>query len=97
MIWLIGVYLVLVIALPLALSALVSYRTLPRGVTCPLCRGETFAVCARWLRWASRMVRRGTLVRRWCPACRWEGVVRQQVLPGAPRVRPPRREPRPER
>lgn len=71
---LVALYLLLVIALPLALSAGVSYRTLPEGTTCPLCRSETLLLRSRWLRLASVVLRRVTLQRRWCLSCGWEGI-----------------------
>ncbi len=78
---LIVLYLLLVIALPLALSAAVSYRTLPEGRNCALCGGETLRVQARWLDRVSRLVRRGTLQKRWCLTCGWEGISRMPVDP----------------
>lgn len=73
-------YLLLVIALPLALSLAMGYRGLPRGRTCPLCGGETLRLQRRWL----RLVRLGggqRLHGRWCPRCSWEGVSRVRELP----------------
>jgi hypothetical protein len=73
---LIALYLLLVIALPLALSAAVSYRTLPEGDCCPLCRGETLRLASRWLAAGSRFTPGRVLHRRWCLGCGWEGVAR---------------------
>lgn len=73
---LILLYLLLVIALPLALSAAVSYRTLPEGRNCALCGCETVRVRARWLTAVSRLVPGSVLQRRWCLTCGWEGVSR---------------------
>src|SRR4051812_49182556 len=39
--WLIASYLIIVFIIPLMLSVLVSYRSLPAGRTCPHCTGET--------------------------------------------------------
>jgi len=71
---LVALYLLLVIALPLALSAGVSYRTLPEGTTCPLCRSDTLLLRSRWLHCVSLLLRRIVLQRRWCLSCGWEGV-----------------------
>jgi len=73
---LVALYLLLVIALPLALSAGVSYRTLPEGTACPLCRSETLLLRSRWLGWASALLRRVVLQRRWCLSCGWEGIAK---------------------
>lgn len=76
---LIVLYLLLVIALPLALSAAVSYRTLPEGRTCALCGGDTIRLRSRSLSAASRLFRGEELQRRWCLMCGWEGIVRLPV------------------
>lgn len=81
---LVALYLLLVIALPLALSAGVSYRTLPENTACPLCRAETLRLQSRWLDWASALLRRVMLQRRWCLSCGWEGVCK---LPAATATR----------
>jgi len=73
---LITVYLVLVIVLPLALSAVVSCRTLPEGRRCSQCGGETMRLRSRWLRLATTCFRSIELHSRWCPACGWTGVAR---------------------
>ena len=72
---LIAVYLLLVLILPLTLSAAVSYRALPIGRRCPQCGGETIPLVARAIARISRILR-CTLQRRWCAACGWEGVIR---------------------
>ncbi|HEX6938935.1 MAG TPA: hypothetical protein VF158_05945 [Longimicrobiales bacterium] len=73
---LIVLYLLLVIALPLALSAAVSYRMLPEGRNCALCGGETLRLRSWWLGAASRLLPGVMLQRRWCLMCGWEGVAR---------------------
>jgi hypothetical protein len=73
---LIALYLILVIALPLALSSVVSYRTLPRTTTCPFCSTETLRLRSRWLQGISRLLRHQELQARWCTACLWEGTIR---------------------
>lgn len=91
---LIVLYLLLVIALPLALSAAVSYRTLPEGRTCVLCGGETLRIRSRWLAAVSRLFRRCELQRRWCVTCGWEGVCRLPIEPEPPvPISVPRRRP----
>ena len=75
MIALVGVYLLLVLVLPLTLSVAVSYRSLPFGRRCPQCGGETMPLLARVLARFARLTR-SRLQRRWCAACGWEGVIR---------------------
>jgi hypothetical protein len=69
-------YLLLVLALPIALSAIVSYRALPRGRNCPHCRTRTVPLVSRPLRVAARVRPRAGLQRRWCMECGWEGTSR---------------------
>ena len=76
MLLLIALYLGLVIILPLTLSAAVSYRTLPHGRGCPLCRHETLWLRARSLAAVNRAKRGDSLQKRWCVVCGWEGIVR---------------------
>jgi hypothetical protein len=73
---LIASYLFLVFVLPVALSAVVSYRALPRSRDCPHCSGGTLQLVSRWLRLASALHPSAHLQRRWCMACGWEGCVR---------------------
>ncbi|MGH7464191.1 MAG: hypothetical protein ACREK1_03385 [Longimicrobiales bacterium] len=73
---LIGSYLLLVFVLPVALSALVSYRALPTGRACPHCGAGTLQLFSRWLRMASALHPRALLHRRWCLDCGWEGTAR---------------------
>lgn len=73
-------YLLLVLALPLCVSALVSFRTLPRGRACPRCGSETVRLWAPVLRALSRVMR-GDVQRRWCIACGWEGAARNVPPP----------------
>jgi hypothetical protein len=73
---LIGSYLLLVFVLPLGLSALVGYRSLPAGRACPQCRDEeTLRLCAPLLDRAARLAPI-EVQRRWCLGCGWEGLVR---------------------
>lgn len=88
---LIALYLLLVIALPLALSAAVSYRTLPETRNCPLCGEETVRIRSRTLHWASRLLRHRELQARWCTGCRWQGVIRLPRFAPHPGLELPRR------
>ncbi len=72
---LVAAYLLVVLVLPLALSAAVSLRTLPCGRRCPRCAGETLRLQARLPRVLSRVVR-AEMHHRWCPTCEWEGLAR---------------------
>jgi hypothetical protein len=84
---LLGSYLLLVFVLPVALSAIVTYRALPIGRQCPQCSGETLCLRNRWLRLFGMVQRRTQLAPRWCLRCGWEGVVRQSRLAPVPRAR----------
>jgi hypothetical protein len=79
-----ALYLVLVIALPLVLSAAIGYHALPRGRSCPNCAQETIPVVSRALRIVLKVVPRLTLQRRWCPTCSWDGYSRDPLLHVAP-------------
>lgn len=86
---LIALYLTLVIALPLALSVVVSYRTLPRTPHCPLCGKETFHIRSRLLNALSCILRNQELQKRWCATCLWEGTIRiPRPLPVNPLPQP---------
>lgn len=76
MVVLIASYLLLVFVLPIALSAIVSYRALPVGRDCPHCGLRTLQLLSRPLRIASAVHPRAHLHRRWCMECGWEGTVR---------------------
>ena len=73
---LIASYLVLVLVLPILLSAIVSYRALPHGRDCPHCTARTIRLASRPLRIASRLHPRTDVQRRWCIGCGWEGMAR---------------------
>ncbi|HEX6307026.1 MAG TPA: hypothetical protein VFZ69_02495 [Longimicrobiales bacterium] len=75
MVVLIASYLLLVFVLPVALSAIVSYRALPLGRRCPHCGSDTIPLLARPLRFLSAL-RRTRLEKRWCYGCGWEGITR---------------------
>jgi hypothetical protein len=80
---LIASYLLLVFLLPVALSAVIGYRSLPRGRTCPECGGETLQLLRRTLHALSMPNRRTTLQRRWCFCCGWEGLQRVPRSPAS--------------
>jgi len=80
---LVALYLLLVVALPIAIGLALGYRALPRTERCPVCRGETLRLRSRLLRWISRALPSSTLHRRWCPACGWEGVARLRAARAA--------------
>jgi hypothetical protein len=71
-----AIYLVLVIALPVMLSAAIGYRSLPRGHACPNCMQDTLPLLSRGLRWLKRIYPQLSLQRRWCPVCTWDGWAR---------------------
>lgn len=73
---LIASYLLLVFVLPVALSAIVSYRAMPTSRDCPQCSARTLQVVARWLRIVSALYPRARMQRRWCMECGWEGSIR---------------------
>jgi len=76
-----GIYLFIVIALPLTLSALVGFKGLPSGSACPACKQETLPLVSAFLRAAKRVVPSLSIQRRWCPACDWDGYTRMPKLP----------------
>ena len=80
---LLGLYLVLVIALPLALGSLVVFNGLPRTRLCPRCATQTIRLRSRRHRLASRALPADELHSRWCPSCAWAGTARiaRQVPP----------------
>ena len=74
-----ALYLMIVIALPVVLSALIGLRGLPRGSTCPHCAYETFPLVSMPLRAAQKINRNLSIQRRWCPTCEWDGYARAGV------------------
>jgi hypothetical protein len=74
--WLLASYLVAVFVIPLALSALLARRSLPRGRDCPLCTGDTVPLQMPPLHRLGRLRRRIPFERRWCLECGWLGLVR---------------------
>jgi hypothetical protein len=78
--WLIVSYLVVVFLVPLLLSAVVTYRSLPAGRHCPQCAGQTIPLVDGVLHRLHRLQRRGgqCVRRRWCLECGWEGYTREK-------------------
>lgn len=75
-----ALYLVIVIALPVALSGIIGFRSLPRGNTCPSCAQETLPLRSLPLKLLQRVYRGSSLQRRWCPACDWDGYARGVMI-----------------
>lgn len=73
---LLAVYLILVIALPLALGGLVLLNGLPRTRLCPSCAAETIRLRSANHALLSRLLRTEDLHARWCPSCEWQGTAR---------------------
>ena len=84
---LLGLYLFLVIALPLALGLVVAIRGLPRSRLCSFCLGETIRLRSWPHRAASRLLRSDELHARWCPSCGWKGTIRTARPEPAPLAR----------
>ena len=76
-----AIYLVLVIALPIALSSVIGFRSLPQGKCCPNCAQETLPLLSHAVRAAQRMYSGFSLQRRWCPSCEWDGFARMGIHP----------------
>lgn len=92
--FLFALYLLIVIALPVALSAIIGFRGLPHGNACPHCAQETLPLLSYPLRLAHKTYRGFTVQRRWCPTCEWDGYARGVMVP-LPRLQ--LREPNPRR
>lgn len=71
-----AIYLVVVVAIPLTLGLIVSYRGLTRERRCPMCGGETMRLASVLVRATSVAWPRTPLQRRWCTNCTWEGYAR---------------------
>lgn len=84
---LLGLYFLIVVALPLGLGSYVVYNGLPRSTRCPTCAGDTLRLESRLHALASRALRRNDLHLRWCMTCGWCGAAKIP-RPAAPRVRP---------
>lgn len=79
-----AIYLVLVIALPVALSSLIGYRSLPRGNACPHCAQATLPLLSQSIRLARCVSKNFSLQRRWCPTCEWDGYTRATTVSSIP-------------
>ena len=88
-----GLYFVAVVALPLTMGLVISYRALPRDRACPLCGADTVPVQSALHRILRRLGSRLPLQRRWCVQCSWLGFARapQPVLAPAHVLRSVRR------
>jgi hypothetical protein len=76
-----AIYLLLVIALPITLSGLIGFRSLPHGTACPNCAQDTLPLLSLPLRIAQRFYSGFSLQRRWCPICEWDGYARVNARP----------------
>lgn len=75
-----GLYLLLVIALPVALSTIIGFHGLPRGNACPNCAQDTLPLVSYPLRFAQQFFGGFSVQRRWCPACDWGGYARGLIV-----------------
>jgi len=58
------------------LAVAMCYLIFPAERTCDTCDGDTLPVRMGWAgRWMSKLML-GTLQKRWCPRCGWEGITR---------------------
>lgn len=80
MLWF-AIYLIIVIALPMALSVIIGFRSLPCGKACPNCAQETLPLVSRLVKTIHYLHVNVDLRRRWCPACEWAGYSRLAVAP----------------
>ncbi len=71
-----SLYILIVIALPLALGAVTVYRGLIRSRHCPGCGARTVRLRSPVLDLAGRLLRRSNFQKRWCMACGWTGPIR---------------------
>jgi hypothetical protein len=71
-----GFYVLVVVALPLSLGMLVSYRSLTRDRHCPMCGGETSQVQSLAAISLRKLWPNSPLQRRWCAHCAWVGFAR---------------------
>jgi len=68
---------------PVVVSAIVSYRGLPRTVACPNCTRDTALLRPRAGFLGRAVLRFLRLQRRWCLQCSWTGLIRKTVAPAA--------------
>ncbi|CAN5788095.1 hypothetical protein BH20GEM3_BH20GEM3_00060 [soil metagenome] len=86
-------FLFVAVVAKLVLAALTIFLLFPTDRCCTECDGETLLVrMGPFGRGVSRALR-GTLQRRWCPRCGWEGITRvprrRRVTSPASLVKPP--------
>ena len=66
------------------LALVTIYYIFPDDRTCPECDGGTLPIRMSLPGRAVARLLRGTVERRWCPSCRWEGMTRTGHLREAP-------------
>ena len=79
-----AVYLAIVVALPLTIALIVSYRALTRDRRCPTCGGDTIQLTSPIARILRKIWRQSPLQRRWCAHCEWVGFARVSYAPLPP-------------
>ncbi|HEX6371167.1 MAG TPA: hypothetical protein VF006_19770 [Longimicrobium sp.] len=60
----------------LLLAAAMCYLIFPAERTCDGCDGDTLPVRMGWAGRTMSKLMLGTLQKRWCPRCGWEGITR---------------------
>ena len=64
------------------LAAAMCYFIFPVERTCDACNAETLPVRMGWAGRATSRLMLGTLQKRWCPNCGWEGITRTGRMGG---------------
>ena len=67
----------------LLLGVVMCYMIFPVERTCDSCDADTLPVRMGWAGRAMSWLMRGTLQKRWCPRCGWEGMTRTGGMAGA--------------
>lgn len=82
------IYLFVVVALPLTLGLIVSYRGMPRDRHCPQCGNETVQIRTAITRAFALLLPHLGFQMRWCGQCSWEGYarVKQTIVPPVPQI-----------
>ena len=76
MVVLFAVYLVIVLAVPLALGIAITYRNVSHDRRCPLCGTDTVRIHSVITRLLEKVNAATPLQRRWCVTCGWQGLAR---------------------
>ena len=92
---LMAAYVLIVVALPLALGFYIVFSGLPRSRHCPSCADETLRIRSRSHRLVSRLLPAHDLHLRWCMTCGWRGTTRVGSQPVQPLATALRALPRP--